>query len=271
VTPDGSVLACGYYDVSGLSLWSVPQGKQLYQLKQTQTTSGTTWHCAFSPNGGELAAVGLGLAVWDTRDATSRQPPAKAPAPQLLSGEQGFAGACFNAAGTELAFVAFPSALPHTPCLLVRHLEPDAQPQLVASNIEINPIQSLCFLPRSGRLAYVTRNRELAILEPETWRVLSQTPTLNADQKSGWYVANLTFSPDESRFAIVTPSGLGVELRDPATGGLIYTLPEESGAVWWLAWSPDSRQLAVSRDNGEIAVWNLQEVESQLARLGLKP
>jgi WD40 repeat protein len=66
-------------------------------------------------------------------------------------------------------------------------------------------------------------------------------------------------------------SRFGVELRDPATGKLLYTLPEETGLIWWLAWSPDSQRLAVSRANGEIAIWNLKEVEAQLAQLGLRP
>jgi WD40 repeat protein len=62
-----------------------------------------------------------------------------------------------------------------------------------------------------------------------------------------------------------------VDLWNPATGQLLYSLPEEAGAIWWLAWSPDSQQLAVSRANGEIALWNLKEVEAQLSQLGLQP
>ena len=68
---------------------------------------------------------------------------------------------------------------------------------------------------------------------------------------------------------MVSVSGLGVDLWNPATGQLLYSLPEKAGAIWWLAWSPDSQQLAVAR--GEIAIWNLKEVEAQLAQLGLQP
>ena len=46
-------------------------------------------------------------------------------------------------------------------------------------------------------------------------------------------------------------------------------LPDQEGTVWWLAWSPDSQRLAVSRSNGDIAIWNLKEVERVLAKLGL--
>ena len=31
------------------------------------------------------------------------------------------------------------------------------------------------------------------------------------------------------------------------TGKHIYDLPDEPGTIWWLAWSPDSQRLAISR------------------------
>ena len=83
----------------------------------------------------------------------------------------------------------------------------------------------------------MSKDREIAILEPEPWRVLSKTSTLTAEDKPGWFVANLVLSPDESRFTILTPSGLGLELRDTVTGALIYPLPEQAGTVW----SPDGQ------------------------------
>ena len=70
------------------------------------------------------------------------------------------------------------------------------------------------FLPKSGRLAYVTRvKRAIAILEPGTWTLQKELPTLATEESPEWYVANLTVSPDEARFAMVTPSGLGVEVE----------------------------------------------------------
>ncbi len=60
-----------------------------------------------------------------------------------------------------------------------------------------------------------------------------------------------------------------MSVYDLTTQRLLYALPEERGAVWWLAWSPDSRRLAVSRSNGNIAIWNLAEIERLLGELGL--
>jgi WD40 repeat protein len=62
-----------------------------------------------------------------------------------------------------------------------------------------------------------------------------------------------------------------VDLWEVKTGRLLYSLPEQNGTVWWQAWSPDSRHLAISRSTGEIAIWNLPEIERVLARLGLSP
>ena len=80
---------------------------------------------------------------------------------------------------------------------------------------------------------------------------------------------NLCLSPDGTKLAITSASSLGVDLWDPKTGRPLYSLPDQEGTVWWLAWSPDSQRLAVSRSDGDIAVWNLKEVERVLAKLGL--
>jgi serine/threonine protein kinase/WD40 repeat protein len=81
----------------------------------------------------------------------------------------------------------------------------------------------------------------------------------------------LRLSPDGSKLAVSTVSHLGVNILDPKTGRLLCPLPEETGPVQWLAWSPDSRRLAISRGSGNIAIWNLDGVEHILAQLGLEP
>ena len=50
-------------------------------------------------------------------------------------------------------------------------------------------------------------------------------------------------------------------------GHLQMSLPKQD----WLAWSPDSRRLAVSRDNGNFAIWDLEIVNQVLSKLGLNP
>jgi len=150
-------------------------------------------------------------------------------------------------------------------------LDTSAQPSLIATNIHVNFVQPQCMLPKRGELAYVTTSRQIAILDSTTGKLSRSLPTLEAGDTTKWFVTNLRASPDETKFALVTTSGLGVEIRDVLDGKLLYALPEETGSIWWLAWDPESQRLAVTRSNGEIAVWNLKAVEAQLTQLGLKP
>jgi hypothetical protein len=46
---------------------------------------------------------------------------------------------------------------------------------------------------------------------------------------------------------------------------------EERSPIWSLAWSPDARRLAVGLSDGGLVVWDLHQVEEQLAKHGLKP
>jgi WD40 repeat protein len=81
----------------------------------------------------------------------------------------------------------------------------------------------------------------------------------------------LSLSPDGSTLAFRSASGIGVDLWDMRAGKMLYSLPDEKGSIYWQAWSPDSRHLAVARDNGDIAIWNLNAVEAQLSQLELHP
>ena len=62
-----------------------------------------------------------------------------------------------------------------------------------------------------------------------------------------------------------------MDIWDPKSGARLYSLPDEAGTVYWLAWSADSRRVAVARDNGNIAIWDLNIVGQILAKLGLNP
>ncbi len=75
----------------------------------------------------------------------------------------------------------------------------------------------------------------------------------------------------EALLAAANHEGRRVNFYDVASGRRLYSLPDEPIVIWWLAWHPDGRRLAVGRENGDISIWNLPEVEAAIARAGLAP
>jgi len=71
--------------------------------------------------------------------------------------------------------------------------------------------------------------------------------------------------------AVVNYNGLGINIYDFITGRRLYSLPDETGSIWWLSWDSDNRRLAVSRSDGDISLWDLTAVESVLSQAGLAP
>ena len=264
-TPDGEFLVCGYYNIGELSIWSLATGKQVCTVNESADHAGTTWTCAISPDGQCLAAIGTGLRIWNLANLTQPVVESGFSDAPLISESNGSGGVVFDPVGKHVAYKGLKS--PGVSAILMRGLDPGDRPSVVAANSVNNAVQELCFLPKSGEIAYMTTNREVALVNSSTGQVIRQYPTLKPGETPAWFVSNLRASPDGSKLAMVTPSGLGVDLRDPDTGKLLYTLPDEPDSIWWLAWSPDSQRLAVSRANGDIAIWNLKEVEGQLSQL----
>ena len=81
----------------------------------------------------------------------------------------------------------------------------------------------------------------------------------------------ISLSPDGSKLAASSESERGVDIWDSKTGSRLYSLPDEPGTVYWLAWSQDSRRVAIARDNGKIAIWDLDAIGQILAKLELNP
>ncbi len=89
-----------------------------------------------------------------------------------------------------------------------------------------------------ARRTRVEGGRTLHFLNPATREITRSMPLLAPGERSSTYISNLRFSPDGSRLA---------------------------------AAHPDGRHLAVTRENGDISVWNLPEMEAAIAQAGLTP
>jgi WD40 repeat protein len=53
------------------------------------------------------------------------------------------------------------------------------------------------------------------------------------------------------------------------TGSQVFSLPQESGPIWSLAWSPDGERLAVGLSDGGLEIWNVARIQAELAGIGL--
>jgi WD40 repeat protein len=116
----------------------------------------------------------------------------------------------------------------------------------------------------------VSAKTSAKVLDVATGKKVSSFPTTQSKTLQSFdYMISL--SPDGSKLAASSESERGVDIWDFKTGTRLYSLPEEDGTAYWLAWSADSRRVAVARDNGKIAIWDLDTVSQILARLGLNP
>jgi WD40 repeat protein len=158
-------------------------------------------------------------------------------------------------------------------------LRDGAQPHTVATILSTS-LQDRAFTPDGRYLLSTDIHRAIVTSELSTGKEVSRFVTeelspeelVDAKQAKGaGDVPGLSLSPDGTKLAVSLVSRPGVDIWDPRTGRRLYSLPEENGAVWWMAWSADSAELAVSRSNGDISVWKLPEIEKVLAALGLKP
>jgi serine/threonine protein kinase/WD40 repeat protein len=269
--PEGRLLACADYATGLISLWSPVTGQSLGELGSEPPHPGAVWSCNISADGEHLAAVGGGLRVWRLDPTPPASGAASWPVEPLFSEARGEANVVFHPSGQQLAYLDILRAEERfVTGIYLRSLDPGSKPWLVTSNSQASIIQIHSFLPRSGSLVYVNRDREIVLVDPATGQTLRQFPTLGAGETPSTYLGNMRVSPDESKLAMVSPTGLGVELWDLSTGQSLYSLPDQPGSVWWLSWSPDSRRLAVSRANGAIAVWDTATVKARLAELGLE-
>jgi WD40 repeat protein len=140
------------------------------------------------------------------------------------------------------------------------------QPRRLASGVILGG-----FTPDGRQLVAMNRSGDILTLEVTTGNRVSACRADAWDEMSSeWSV----LSPDGSMLVAASKMqrwGATANVWDPKNGKLLYSLPAGAGAVSGLAWSPDSRRLAVGCGNGHLAIWNLDAVNQILAQQGLNP
>jgi serine/threonine protein kinase/WD40 repeat protein len=270
-SPEGQWLAIGHWDSDLVWIRDARTGKRLLEFGEGRPGNGCS--AQFSPDGHYLATAGdftNGVKIWTIEPQPGR--PNDGLEVKLVKSWKGTGmGLEFAPDGRSLVFHEFLdwSADYKGGPLYEWALDNSAEPRQLASQI-IGGIQWGGFTPDGRHLVAMDAAGDILTLEVATGTRIStfhfDDPLLKRSE------VGIQPSPDGSKVAVtfITPFGETVSILDLKLGKQLYSLPPQIGTVYWLTWSPDSRRLAVSYDNGDIAIWNLETVEQVLAKLGLQ-
>jgi WD40 repeat protein len=257
--PDGRVLATGGYE-GGLHLWDTRTWQPIGEIAHDV---GGLWSAAFTSDGRHFAACGTkGVRLW------------RVAAPE---GEKTDTPIALEKLGDRLSTA------------WVRHVafSPDGQ-QLAWVEIKDNvlrlwdvannrplPAPPARLLGSTNAVAFLDAER-IALVSaegiPEVWNVVrgrreSAFDRGDLEARRRITLGNkISLSADNHWLAC---RGSHVTLWDVAAKKFLIALPEERVTVQSLALSPDRTRLAVGSYNGELVIWDIPKVRSQLATLGL--
>jgi len=273
---DGRWLVTTDYDRERVCIWSTKTTEKFVQFGSEDKAQ--TWSAQFSDDNRYLVTAtarpesGDGaLTIWSCTIDDSKPPESRFEALQLKSFPGHIKDMALAPDNRHLAFVSFKDW--STPRKLYQwDLTDTEDPRLLADNLCGVGAQMINFTPDSRQMLVVDANRFTVTYDVQSGRKLDAFPTLKTDDTVTWS-RNIMHKlcPDGTRLAMGSSSNLGVDLWDCKSGRLLYSLPEQGGFVYYFAWSPDGRRLAVSRSNGAIDIWNLAEIERVLSGLNLAP
>ncbi len=259
-SPDGRLLATGDWDTPTVQLWDAESGRQLLQL--TNAPNRQTWSLQFVPDperGLLLVRGGDGVSVWHVGlvDEILDRGPA---AVRLI-------GSRFLKMATGI--VIFPDrkriAFNLENSMLLQDLWGEESPRTLAPDSSDGSVQPVVVTPDGESLAFLTKENQVAVFDGATGALSRSFAISGSSTRGRQIVLNHT-----GRWLAITSSSMrGLDIHDFATGELRYSLPDREGTVYWLAWHPREPRLAIARDNGDIAIWDLAKIDRHLSELGL--
>src|SRR5579859_6902714 len=207
---------------------------------------------AVSPDGRRVAAnlTDETVAVWDT--VTGQQL-------LTLHGHTGIVNAiAFNRDGTRLATANDDSTTT---------LWDGANGQaLRLPGMFSDQVLGVAFSPDGARLAVSSADQSLSVFDSATGGT-SWTIT----DPARWF-SRVAFSPDGTRLAVAANDNAGFhsagEVRDAATGQLVFDLVGHSLEMEDIAYSRDGQRLITASDDGTAKIWNATTGQLQLTLAG---
>lgn len=265
LSPDRRLVATA--DYAEVWLWDTGSWKH---RKVENDCGPTLWSIAFSPDGRHLAAAGSGgVNVWRVDSGADGFEEVRLellPSPRLANDPRSLK---FNSRHVTFSPNGRLFGWSDQDGVHIWDLETGRQRPSPTSR-PFNPIQNLSFLPDSRRVVFVTTERWAEVWDTETGESLQRFDVVGpGDRSSGTYACKVQLSPDGRWLAVSSITGMGINIWDLEAEKLSLALPEEAGAIWRLAWAPDSVRLTAASGAGDIVTWDLDEVRRRLEELGL--
>jgi WD40 repeat protein len=266
-SPDGALLATADWDTPTVQLWDAESGRQLLLL--TDAAMPLTWALQFVPDPVRglllVRSSGNDLGFWHigtTRAVKDRE----SGAVHWISSRPLIASAGLVAApdGRRIAFhAAIRTSKPWEHCTTLQ--DPLAEKPPLTLPPSAPSVQPMLFTPDGQSVAVLTTGSRVAVFDAATGE-LRRSFAIAGSNTEG---RQIVLSQTGRWLAVTSPSKRGVDIHDFATGELRYSLPDREGTGYWLAWQPKESRLAIARDNGDIALWDLAKIDRQLTELGL--
>jgi WD40 repeat protein len=279
-SPDGKVLASGSSDRL-VKLWDTAAGRLLHTLPRFDSQ---VQSIAFSPDGRHLATAQYGptsqpVLVWDLATLQASAVPddelGRCAYGVAFSPDGKFLAACGN--GLTIWERGQRKKVAHLPgqrstCLrispnskLLAWADHDFSVCLwdLAEAREIPfpgpPLDfgwhALAFYPDSDHLTFSTARGMVEVWDTRTARMVSSF---------AGHGVEIAASPD-SKWLMDAKLTLWSSQRESR----VFSLRQEGGQPWSLAFSPDSERVAVGQADGRLGIWSVPKIQSQLARIGL--
>jgi serine/threonine protein kinase/WD40 repeat protein len=253
-SPDGRLLASG--DFRGhVHLWDGLSCAMVSCVSDIHGPPGQVWRLQFDRSGQRLAAAGAkGVAVWDLDHQGAGVAVTLCRAvrtPDVID-------MALHPSGESLAYSAW-SKTEGASRVFRYDLDKNDDPR--GLNLPVgNQLRGLNFDESGKLLTFVTTAGKLGRWDWEG-NASAAAPELRTNQ---WAPA------PGGRWVATSTSDRTVVICDLGTGARLPALPQEESDVWTLAWSPDRRRLAVGTSDGAVAIWDLEQVRSALAELGIR-